>query len=489
MEYKWEAFSVTSIGSLMAAVDSTVVILALLPIAKDLNSDFVTMVWVVVAYLLANTALVLSLGRVSDLHGRKKMYNIGFVVFTVGSALSGLAPTGYVLVVFRALQGVGAAMLTANSFAILSEAFPPRERGKAFGANSILWGIGSTVGIVIGGVIIAFASWRWIFLINVPIGIFGTYWAYRTLKEVKNPASSQSFDLPAAVVFTLGLFSFIYGVTSGLLYSWTSLGTLLSLAATPAFIAFFILWEVRYSRSPIIDFSVFRNLGFTFPVVSALLQSLALFSVNFLLIFYLEGIGGFSVLTASYLLIPMAVGAAVVGPIGGVLSDRMGPRLIASAGLAIQVGALLSLSQLTVSTPLTYIGIAEGLYGVGGGLFWPANTSTIMAATQPGKYGVGSGIMNTFRNTGMVLSFALSLTAVTSVIPSYVAYSLFVGDVNGKLSPVYASGYLSGQRFALELSAVLVLVSLLFATSRRKNEVARVVTSVPASGAPVPRRD
>lgn len=445
----------------MAAVDSTVVILALLPIAESLHSDFVTMVWVIVAYLLANTALVLSLGRVSDLHGRKRMYCLGFVVFTIGSALSGFAPDGDLLVVFRALQGVGAAMLTANSFAIISEAFPPRERGKAFGVNAILWGIGTTVGIVLGGVIIAYTDWRWIFLINVPIGIFATAWAYRTLREVKNPVTGQSFDMPAAVVFTAGLFSFIYGVTSGLLTSWRGEITYISLAATPVFFAIFVLWETRYSKSPIVDFSIFRNRGFSMPVLSTLLQSLALFSVNFLLIFYLEGVGGFSVLGAAYLLIPMAVTSAIFGPVGGILSDRFGPRKVAPVGLGIQCLMLLSLSRLAVGTPFPYIALAEALYGVGGGLFFPANTSAIMAATQPGKFGVSSGIMNTFRNTGMVLSFALSLTAVTSIVPSYIAYSLFIGNVNGKLSPAYASGYLTGQSFAFELSAALIFVALL----------------------------
>lgn len=485
MEYKWKAFSVTSIGSLMAAVDSTVVILALLPIARDLNSDFVTMVWVVVAYLLASTALVLSLGRISDLYGRKRMYNLGFVVFTVGSALSGFAPDGYALVAFRGLQGVGAAMLTANSFAILSEAFPPRERGKAFGANAILWGVGSTVGIVLGGVIITYVTWRWIFLINLPIGAFATAWAYRTLREVRNPGMKQTFDLPAALIFTCALFSFIYGVTSGLLSSWSSSVTYLSLAASPVFLALFVVWELRYSKSPIIDFSVFQNKAFTFPVLSTLLQSLALFSVNFLLIFYLEGIGGFTVLKASYLLIPTAAASAVVGPIGGILSDRFGPRKIASTGLAIQAGVLLALSRLTVSTPFAYIAVAEAFYGIGGGLFWPSNTSAIMAATQAGKYGVGSGIMNTFRNTGMVLSFALSLTAATSVIPASVAYSLFVGSDTGKLSPQYAASYLTGQSFAFEISAALVVVSFLFAIIRTRSPLPQPPVPI-QQPAPVP---
>ena len=198
MEYKWKALSVTSIGALMSAVDSTVVLLALFPMAADLHSDFVTMIWVIVAYLLVNTALVLSFGRLADMYGRKLMYNIGFVVFTIGSALCGLAPNGLSLVAFRVIQGMGAALLTANSFAILSEAFPRNENGRAFGLMSIVWGIGSVLGIILGGIIITYTTWRLIFLINVPIGIFATAWAYKTLRRSKPQGQRGSFDVPAA---------------------------------------------------------------------------------------------------------------------------------------------------------------------------------------------------------------------------------------------------------------------------------------------------
>ncbi len=160
MEYKWKALSVTSVGALMASIDSTIVLLALLPMAEDLHSDFIVMIWVVVAYLLVNTAFVLSLGRIGDMYGRKRMYNTGFVVFTIGSVLCGISPDAIMLVGFRAVQGFGAALLTANSFAILSEAFPIKERGRAFGLIAIVWGAGSVLGIVLGGFIITFATWR-----------------------------------------------------------------------------------------------------------------------------------------------------------------------------------------------------------------------------------------------------------------------------------------------------------------------------------------
>ncbi len=480
MEYKWKALSVTSVGSLMAAVDSTIVLLALLPIAEELRSDFVLMIWVVIAYLLVNTSFVLSLGRIGDMYGRKRMYNTGFVVFTVGSVLCGFSTNAVMLISFRAVQGFGAALLTANSFAILSEAFPVGERGKAFGVNSIVWGVGSILGIVLGGLVITFTTWRLIFWINAPIGFFGTLWAYVTLRPSPSAEKNESFDLPAAIFFTFGLLFLLLGVTWGLLYGWADLLVPVFFASAPIALAAFLVWEVRYSKDPIVDFSLFQNRVFTFSVATAALQSLALFSVNFLLVFYLEGIAGLDILTASYLIVPMAAVSAAVGPFAGLLSDRVGARVVATAGLLVQAAVLVVLSGLTTSTSLLDVGIIEAFYGLGGGLFWPANTSTIMSAAPPRRYGVASGVMNTFRNTGMVMSFALSLLAATSVIPAYVVYRLFIGTLTGGLSPTLASGYLSGQSFAFATSAGLVLVASVLSSLRGR------ISKPTSTGPPTP---
>jgi len=468
MQYKWKALSVTSVGALMAAVDSTVVLLALLPIAEELRSDFVTMVWVVIAYILVNTSFVLSLGRIGDMYGRKRMYNLGFAVFTVGSVLCGLSVNAIMLVGFRAIQGFGAALLTANSFAILSEAFPANERGRAFGLNAIVWGVGSILGIVLGGFVITFTTWRLIFWINLPVGVFGTYWAYRTLHPSARAGKNETFDFPAAVFFTLGLLFLLLAVTWGLLYSWTDPLVFVFFIAAPLALAAFVVWEVRVSQDPIVDFSMFRNRVFTLSITTAAMQSLALFSVDFLLVFYLEGIAGLDILTASYLIVPMAAMVSITGPFGGMLSDRIGARIVATLGLALQAAVLLFLSQLTTRTPLLDIGIAEAVYGVGGGLFWPANTSTIMSSAPPRQYGVASGVMNTFRNTGMVMSFALSLVAATSVIPASIVYQLFIGNLSGALPPNFATAYLAGQSFAFEVSIALLAVAAVVSLVRGK---------------------
>jgi MFS family permease len=269
------------------------------------------------------------------------------------------------------------------------------------------------------------------------------------------------------------------GVSWGIIYSWNDPITILSIAFSPLIFAFFVYWEAKHSKDPVIDFTMLKNRVFTLSLITAMLQSVALFSVNFLLLFYLEGIAGLPVLTASYLIIPMAVASSVVGPFAGRLSDRFGARIIATLGLIIQIAVLFVLRGLTTTTALSQVAIIEAFYGVGGGLFWPANTSAIMASSPPARYGVSSGIMNTFRNTGMVMSFALSLTAVTGVIPVSVVYQLFIGTFSGTLAPNYASAYLSGQSYAFEISIVLLVASTLFSLVRGKESRQAVPAEVP----------
>lgn len=465
MDYKWKVFSVTSIAVLMVAVDSTVVLLAIYPIESALNSNFVTIVWIVMAYLLVTTTFGLSLGRLGDLFGRKLMFNIGFIVFTIGSGLCGLSQTGLELVAFRGVQGFGGALILSNAFAILSEVFPARERGKAFGINAVVWNGGSILGIVLGGVIIGvFNDWRLIFYINIPIGVFGTYWAYRTIHPPAPRAADAKkpyFDMPGAITFTGGVLSLLLGVTDGIVnhWQWSNMSVWLPLALAPVFFVGFILWELRYSLDPLFHPQFFTSLVFSTSVATVFLQTLAIFSVNFLLLFYFEGVAKVPILTASLLVLPMALASSVAGPLGGILSDRIGPKYIASGGLACQAVVLFFLTRLTASTTLPEVGILEALFGMGGGLFFPANTSTIMSASPPGKFGVGSGIMNTFRNTGMILSFAVSLTAITAMVPGYIVAELFLGT-HVDLDAAQVTSYLSGQAFAFEISLALLIVGL-----------------------------
>lgn len=452
----------------MAAIDATIITLALVPIEQDLHTDYITIMWVILGYLLVNTALVLSFGRMADLFGRKNMYLLGFIIFTVGSALCGFATSGIELVIMRIIQGTGGAFLIANSLAIVTEAFPPKERGKAFGFNAIVWSLGSITGVALGGLIISFVSWRWIFYINIPIGIFGTIWGFITLKQDKKAKEKENFDLPAALSFTIFLLFLLIGITLNLLNNWTSLFGYILIIISPAFFAIFVIWESKFSKTPIIPLSYFKNRVFTFSIITALLQALALFSVNFLLVFYFEGVTGLTPFQSAILIIPMSLGTAIIGPFAGRWSDKFGARVVATAGLLIQLAMLIVLTGLTVNSPIWIIAIIEAAFGVGGGSFYPANTSTVMSASPPGKYGVTSGILVTFRNTGMILSFVLALVAVTTTIPANFVYQLFVGTVSSGLPTSVAVSYLTGQKAAFTLSYILVILSAFFSIIRGK---------------------
>ena len=473
MQYKWRALVVVTLGSLMGAIDGTVLILAFPEIARELSANLVDMVWVIMVYILMGTALVLSLGRLSDLKGRKRLFNVGLLVFTLGSALCGLAASGFELVLFRGVQGIGGAMLVANSFAILSDAFPPNERGRAFGLNTIVWGTGAVSGVLLGGLILTVASWRWIFWINVPIGVLGSVLAYLVLRESVTTNPRETFDFPAAVLFTGGLAALLLGVTEGIVEGWGTWSALLPLGSALPLLVGFVAWEWKVSRDPILPFSMFRSWLFSASLASSILQGIALFATNFLLMVYFQGLEGLPVLTAAYVLAPLSIALAVVGPIGGRLSDRYGARVLSTAGLLLQAVGLLLLSTLSRTTPLVWIAAYEGILGIGAGLFFPANSSAIMGGVPRQRYGVAAGVMMTLRNSSMALSFVLALLALTSGLPAGVGAALLGGAFTPQLvhqlgltATQLDGSFLNGLHVAFRASALLVLAAAAFSALR-----------------------
>src|SRR5208283_3039151 len=284
IEYKWIALSVTTIGALMAAIDGTIVILALPDMMVKLHAGLVEMVWVIMAYILMSTVCLLTFGRIADMFGRVRMYNLGFVIFTAGSALCGLSRTATQLIIFRLVQGAGAAFMMVNSPAIIAEVFPPHQRGRALGINGVTWAIGGIAGPLLGGLILSATNWRWIFYINVPIGILGTIWGYLALKEMSARNKAERFDFGGAAMFSLGLVALLFALTLGIQFSWISLPILSLFALFVALLAVFFLRERRV-ENPVLDLSLFKNRVYNFSVVAAMLQSLAMLAVNFLIVF------------------------------------------------------------------------------------------------------------------------------------------------------------------------------------------------------------
>ncbi|HKV90108.1 MAG TPA: MFS transporter [Thermoplasmata archaeon] len=473
MDFKNRTLAIVSVGSLMGAIDGTVLIIAFPAIARDLSASLAEMVWAIMIYTLMGTALVLSLGRISDMKGRKRMYNAGFVAFIVGSALCGLATDGLLLVAYRGIQGVGGAMLVANSFAILSDVFPPNERGKAFGIISVVWGTGSVVGIGLGGLILSFASWRWIFWINVPIGIAGTLLAFAYLRESVVPNPKDEFDLPAAALFTAGLAVLLLGITEGILNGWAAPITVDPLIASVPLLVGFLLWEGFVSKDPILPFDLFKSWLFSASLMAAVLQGIALFSTSFLLMVYFQGIRGVPVLTAAYLLIPLSATLGIVGPLAGRISDRAGARVVSTIGLLLQGSVLLAFSTLEGSTPLWVVAAYEAALGVGGGLFFPANTSSVMSGVPRPRYGVASGVMMTLRNSSMALSFVVGLVALTASLPAGTSAAIFGGTLTPQavaalgLTPTGLDHvFLEGMRSVFRVAAGLVFASAIFSALR-----------------------
>ena len=464
--YKWIALSVTTIGSLMAAIDSTIVILGLPTMMTELHASLIQMIWVIMGYILVSTVFLLTFGRVADMFGRVRMYNLGFVVFTIGSVLCGLSLTATQLIMSRLVQGSGAAMMMVNSVAILTEAFPAQERGRALGINAITWAAGGVLGPVLGGLILNAGSWRWIFFINLPIGLVGALWGYLALRELSVRGSAEKFDLPGAATFSLSLIALLLALTLGIEFSWTSLPILFLFGAFALLLALFFWWE-RRPQFPVLDFSLFKARLYRFSVLAAMIQALALFAVNFLVIFYLQVVRGNDPLKAALLLIPLPLVTSVMAPFSGWVADRIGSRLPATLGLLIQAAALVWFTRLTPSTPYLQISANLALMGIGGGLFYPPNTSAAMTASPKARLGVASATLATLRQAGMVTSFALSLAVAAGSLPRQVMLQLFVGT-QVTLGSQIMQTFVIGMQRAFTLSVILCLFAAAISFVRGK---------------------
>jgi EmrB/QacA subfamily drug resistance transporter len=457
IEYKWIVLSVTTIGALMAAIDSTIVTLALPNMMVELHSDLISMIWVIMAYILVSTVFLLTFGRVADLFGRVRMYNLGFVVFTIGSALCGFSNTVTQLILFRMVQGAGAAMMVVNSAALLTEVFPANERGRALGINGITWAAGGVIGPVLGGLILSVSNWRWIFFINVPIGILGALWGYLALKEMTSRGKSEKFDPIGALSFSIGLVSILLSLTAGIDLGFFSLPVLGMFALFIIMVVVFFWWEQR-APSPVLDFSLFKDRVYNFSVLAAMMQSLAMFAVNFLIIFYLQGVRGYDPLNAALLLMPLPIVSSIMAPVSGILADRIGARLPATLGLVIQAGVLVWFSQITPTTVYWQLAIALGFMGIGGGLFYSPNTSAAMNAAPKNRLGVASATLATLRQVGMVTSFALAMAVSAAALPKQVMMQLFVGT-NVALGSSVEQAFVIGMHSAFHVSLVLCLIA------------------------------
>jgi EmrB/QacA subfamily drug resistance transporter len=401
----------------MGALDVTIVNISLPTISKYFQSDIAIVSWVAMAYLLVLSSTLIMFGRFADIRGYKKIYLAGFAIFTIGSLLCGLSSNIYLLIGFRVLQGIGAAMLQAIGGAMVVRYLPERVRGTAFGVLTTFAAVGLAAGTPLGGFISQFYSWHWIFFVNVPVGIIAIILGIAVLPRDTVELGKGQFDIPGALLLLVALVSFIFFLNMGNNIGWLSWLILISIVISAATWAGFIFNEKR-AHFPLINLSLFRDKNFTVAVTVALLIMLAAQGSWYAFPFYLELEKGFATNIAGLILLVPTIFMMICGPIAGLLSDRIGSRPICMLGSVVFIAAFLIFTLMGVKTSLCYIIIALALEGIGIGLIMPANFSLIMGMSAKGDEGVINSLVTTVRNVGAVMGIAVFTVIFLSVIAS-----------------------------------------------------------------------
>jgi EmrB/QacA subfamily drug resistance transporter len=481
LEYGWVVLSVTTIGILMASIQSSALLISLPDMMKSLHMDFLTVMWVILAYMLVTTVAVPVFGRLADMFGRKRLYVLGFAVFSLGSLLCALADArfnGYDLIGYRIIQGVGGALMMANGAAMVVDAFDARKLGFGLGVNMVAGGAGIVLGPLVGGALSPL-GWQWIFLINVPIGVIGTIWALVRLREPIKMPKGQSFDWVGSTLFTVGLTAFLLGLTfiafPGML--GMEMVYVLFIVGGLGIVAF--LYVQTKVRHPMMDLTLFHNQVFALGNTTFFLNSLCRGAVLFLLVFFLQGPYGQDPLTAGISLIPFGITFIIVGPLSGKGSDRYGPRLFTIGGLVLSSVSLLGFAFVDHTTPFWFLVVLMVLMGIGGGLFSSPNSSTVMNTVRPEKRGIASGTRTMLGNVGSMFSLALAFPLVLANISSAEMAKLFI--VGGGLGSEALHTFEGGLHLAFLLFFCTSVAAVIISMYQPKPQVAKCDATVPAA--------
>ena len=472
--YKWVALSNTTLGTLLAAVNASIVLISLPAIFRgiDLNplspGNISYLLWMLMGYLVATAVLVVPFGRLGDMFGRVRIYNIGFAVFTVAAIALSFDPfhlgAGAVwLIVWRVVQGVGGAMLMASSSAILTDAFPANQRGMALGVNMVTAVAGSFLGLLIGG---ALAEWHWqaIFWVGVPIGLAGTVWSMRSLREIGQRTPGR-LDWAGTITFGVGLTVLLIGITYGIqpygqsTTGWTNPAVLGSIVARLVLLVVFCVVELKVAQ-PMVNIRLFRSTAFGMGNLAGLMSSVGRGGLQFMLIIWLQGIWlplrGYDFestpLWAAIYMLPITVGFLLAGPVAGALSDRYGARPLTVGGMALMAVSFIALVMIPVDFDYRVFALLIFLNGVGGGIFTAPNTATIMSSVPAAERGAASGVRATFFNAGSSLSigifFSLMIVGLANTLPGALSSGLQEPGVSASVAQQVADLPPVGSLFA-----------------------------------------
>ena len=459
--YKWVALSNTTLGMLVATINSSIVIISLPAIFRGIRLDPLQpgnvsyLLWMLMGYLVVSAVLVVAFGRLGDIYGRVKMYNAGFLIFTLASIALAFTPgvgaaAALELIGLRIVQGVGGALLMANSMAILTDAFPVGQRGMALGINQVAALAGSFMGLLIGG-LLADTNWRAVFLVSVPFGIFGTVWGYRKLREVGQRGTRGRIDWLGNLTFGVGLIAVLVGITYGIqpygghTMGWTSPLVLTLLLGGVALLALFLVVE-RRSEDPLFHLDLFRIRAFSAGNLAGLLASISRGGLQFMLIIWLQGIWlplhGYSFastpLWAGIYMVPLTLGFLIAGPVSGWLSDHHGARPFATGGMLLCAASFAALMLLPIDFPYLVFAVLLLANGIGSGLFAAPNTAGIMNSVPARQRGAASGMRATFQNAGFVLSIGLFFSLMIAGLAARLPATLYTGLTANGVPPATA---------------------------------------------------
>jgi EmrB/QacA subfamily drug resistance transporter len=473
VQYKWVALSNTTLGMLMASIDMTIVLIAMPSIFRGIDIDpftsFQYLLWIMFGYSIVTATLLVTFGRLSDIYGRVRLYNLGFAIFTVGSILLSITPnTGDAgaieLIIFRLIQGVGAAFLLSNSGAIITDAFPENERGKALGINQLAFLAGSLIGLVLGGVLAVY-DWRLVFLVSVPVGIIGTVWSYWKLKEQHITRKKHKLDIWGNISFGGGLTLILIAITYGLTpygdapMGWGNPFVIASFAIGAALMIAFPFIE-RRAADPMFRLDLFKNRNFAAGNIATFLSAMSRGGVMIMLVVLLQGIWlplhGFSFEDAPFwagiFMIPLSIGIALTGPLSGWLSDKYGARLFATAGMIITGGAFLAFTLLPANFDYFPFALILFIMGLGNGIFMSPNMASIMNSCPAEHRGAANGMRSTLQNCGQTISqaifFSIIIISLNATLPAALSAAVTSAGASPQIATAFSNTPASGALFA-----------------------------------------
>ena len=458
--------AVILVAVLMFAIDSTIVLLAFPAIVSSLHSNLTTIIWVILIYMLFGAIATTQFGKVGDIYGRSKIFIAGLVIFTIASFLCGIAPTDVSLIVFRAIQGLGGAMVSATSGAIIADTFERHRIGRAFGFTAMAYNVGAILGIVLGGVITTFIGWQYIFFINVPIGIVVLIISVKYLHDKQTFKSK--LDIPGMVALAAALSALLYGGIGFASYGPSIINLVIVGIGILLLIAFYFIEKT--AESPTMPLDMFANKVFRNSVIAALLQGMGFLGVVFMIIMYLQGVRGFSPFYASLLLVPGYVVSGIIAPYMGRASDKHGARIVATVGITLQLLGVVIYLFLNLSSTIYLVILGSLVMGIGGAMFWPANSSAIMAHAEQSRLGIASGLSRLFSTIGMMGSFIIVFVVAAFSITQQQAFQIFVGTNGSKLSGAVANSFVTGMRYSFVALIFILAAAGIISLTRGKED-------------------